>query len=454
MAEREEESNADWVIDPITGQPRLRYTRATQRGYDATAPSVSATTQNQINNQLALQEGLKRITSRVDPGTRNNRVTSRIEPRNSNPALRSLTRVTSPTGARPKPTRANPGSVNGIPMSSYNELVDRGPTGIPARTMVPGAVPQGNAPSLIDQLTAIQDAANQPAAVYSDPNALARVRAMAVSDKGLYDAAIARVNENYDRAQRDTLEPVSGVTGQLSAGLQNLGIPAGDVAASRGFNEYDANARNLRETFDLNRTTDTSTLEKLGAMSGEAFAGLARAYENGYNPYAPDPGSGGSSGSSTSDLMTSLVLQQMMDNQQTDTATEDMVFNNPDVAAAIARIKDPKLRALADTAYLQSKGNVDTALSNAAARRIALTNLRLPRKPNSKWDLGIGGALNLIQRIKEAQARGPRAAEQEALIDFFRQFSTNYAPQVTNRTVTAKGQTQNKNTTTGKITRR
>jgi hypothetical protein len=422
---------------------------------------------------------------------------------------------------KPKtPPKKNPGSVNGMPLAVYNDMVNKnrvtaarnvmqnrmireqgGYRGSKPKRSVPKSersigsasstkkktlmpVPRsersiGSASSFVsplgvtpnlntaspgnpggtDPFAGIQDLVNQqsaPAAPYIDPNLLARVQGMAVSDKALYDAAGERIKENYARSSRDMMDPVSATLSNLQAGAEKMGTAQG-WKSDENIRAYDANARNLQETNDLNLNTDLSTVEKLGGMSGEAFAQLARAIQNGYNPFDDGSGAGGSSSgnsSSANDAIMSMLISQMMTGTDTDTAKEDILQRNPGLADAIANIKNPNARAAIDLAYSAAGQDPDKALSNAATQRMkslgTSSAIKLPKKTTltgSFWD-------KLPQLFKRSASYGrnaqtKKAADDDAMnqmeiMNFLRNWSTGYSPQITQRAVNATGKQENK----------
>jgi hypothetical protein len=427
---------------------------------------------------------------------------------------------------KPKtPPKKNPGSVNGMPLSVYNDMVNKqrvnaarnvmqnrmqaGYRNTPARkprsntsvtsrveprsrkpvpppfdanylrdklnSLPPKPSPVGELPPVdtsspgnpaADPFAGIQDLINQqsaPAAPYIDPNLLARVQGMAVSDKALYDAAGERIKENYARTSRDMTDPVSATLSNLQAGAEKMGTASG-WKSDENIRAYDANARNLQETNDLNMNTDLSTVEKLGGMSGEAFAQLARAIQNGYNPFDTGGGSGGDSGGSSSanDAIMSMLISQMMTGTDTDVANEDMLQRNPGLADAIARISDPKARAAIDMAYAAAGQDPDKALSNAAKARMSSLGLAASINPAKKTTL-TGNFWNKIPQLlsrsatygKKVQTKDKAekdAANQQEIMNFLRGWSSGYAPQITSRSVKATGKSERKNQTTRKGT--
>jgi hypothetical protein len=428
---------------------------------------------------------------------------------------------------KPKtPPKKNPGSVNGMPLSVYNDMVNKqrvnaarnvmlnrsirqqcGYRGSKPKTSVPRSersigsasstkrklpmpvprsersigsassfIPRIGAPNMapdtsspgnpaVDPFAGIQDLINQqsaPAAPYIDPNLLARVQGMAVSDKALYDAAGERIKENYARTSRDMTDPVSATLSNLQAGAEKMGTASG-WKSDENIRAYDANARNLQETNDLNMNTDLSTVEKLGGMSGEAFAQLARAIERGYNPFDTGGGvSDGSSSSSANDAIMSMLISQMMTGTDTDVANEDMLQRNPGLADAIARISDPKARAAIDMAYAAAGQDPDKALSNAAKARMSSLGLAASINPAKKTTL-TGNFWNKIPQLlgrsavygKKVQTKDKAekdAANQQEIMNFLRGWSSGYSPQITSRSVKATGKSERKNQSTRKGT--
>jgi hypothetical protein len=345
---------------------------------------------------------------------------------------------------RAKAYGANPGSINGMPSSTYNELVDRGVN--TSGSIGKPAAPANSSP-VGSSVPGVNLGGSVPEAPVVDPNAEFRAQ-LASQIGGLRDQTLPL----YDQSQEDIRKIYAGTSGDLKNSYDEGLNPLRAGANSLGFGGYfsddpnvrmfDAAAKKLQETSDLNLANDLSWTEKMQGARGDMFNQLLQQVAMGlFDPEAVDAGGGGGSGgggygggrrsggsgggSDPSDI--------------TETATLTELFYNPGVADAIAGVVSGKDRAYLDSIYAGTGTNPQNALKesikkyNEASARSTHSNIK---------KRGAGNPSNILRTVSKKSMQAQRAEQMRAAqkaVDFFKQFSAGYSPQKTKAEVKTSG---------------
>lgn len=98
-----------------------------------------------------------------------------------------------------------------------------------------------------------------------------QVKETGAKNSGLYDAAMATINGNYEKSNSDIYKQYAGSRDSLTGAANNLGV---DYAGSEMGQGYDLAMRRLQEMSDSNRNSDQSYLEKLKLLDQQGIASL------------------------------------------------------------------------------------------------------------------------------------------------------------------------------------
>ena len=295
----------------------------------------------------------------------------------------------------------------------------------------------------------------EPPAPVGNPEQEAFIaRLMAMRDETLagYGPSSDKIKGYYDTASADLADPYNDYMNQYRTGATSLGL---NFDADPNVKLADVAGRKLQETYDLNETTDLSTVEKMKSLQGDSFtqmllaadAGLlgpivaqnelalanAGAASSGGSGGGGGGGGGGSGGSSS--------------NPFSEKATQDEAFYNPGMVDAISGISDPELRDYTDLIYAGTGTNPRSALNRAVQDYEKFAAYKPPAPTARRGSNVLTNAAYSTQKLigkAQAKKKADDLKVAQAAINFFKNWSPGYKPQTTKQSVQTTSTTKNK----------
>lgn len=282
-------------------------------------------------------------------------------------------------------------------------------------------------------------------------------RLMSLRDETMagYPGATSGIQGYYDAASKDLADPYNDYYNQARGGAESLGL---NFANDDNVKLADLAARKLQENYDLNETTDLATVEKMKSLNTDSFtqmllaaearqmgpglladqlaleeAALAAGGSGGGGGGGGGRRGGGSGGSDSG-------------NPFSEKATQDEAFFNPGLATAIAGIDDPNQRAYIDSIYGGTGTKPQSALNRAYADLEKFNSFTPPPVTSSKRTI-FNKAIYGRQKGKQYNNTAQNAKDKKAAADavqFFKQWSAGYTPQVGSQKVQTTSTTKNK----------